>query len=161
MSTDIHRGATCKEAHSDLSIVTFRDIINFDSRKRQLELIISQAMPDEDADPFENLVLPLKVLLVEIIDSQNLGEAEGYEDLFMFTHDGDFMGHLYREFRKDTDGRKNYPSKSFMQDGDISKLYRYGETIRNMMDGRNLGYVLDNNPTVRRLKEHTLWQRGP
>jgi hypothetical protein len=148
-----------REKHSDLSRVTFMGRVVFDSRERDLELVLSHSMPDEDADPFENLVLPLTILLVESIGTDgNPAEKQGYEDLYSFTHDGFFMGHLHRRFIRDSIGRRHYEQANFNQDGDITKLYRYGEAIRDMIGEKRLEYPLENHPTVRKLRTHTLWQ---
>ena len=65
MSTDTQEITTLREKHLDLTSVTLKYSHNFDDKLRHLELVLAQSTPDEDADSFENLVLPLKILLVE------------------------------------------------------------------------------------------------
>lgn len=146
-----------RETHLDLSRITLKGTHTFASKERELELIISQSMPDEEADPFENIVLPLTVLLVEETEKDNSPEKDIYEDGYSFTLDGDFIGHWYRESIRDKTGHRNSKSK-ILHDGDISKLYRYGEAIKTMMENRALGSILKNHPTVERLRTHTLWK---
>ncbi|MBS3078994.1 hypothetical protein J4218_02645 [Candidatus Pacearchaeota archaeon] len=153
---------TYRQIRLDSSRATFKGSTDFDSKKRDLELVIVRSMPDEEGDAFENLVLRLTVLLVEEMPSNQDPKARvGYEDVFSFTHDGDFMGHNYREFTRNSQGERSYPSKGFKQDGDVSKLYRYGEAIRDMIKKRSLGPILDEHPIVQRLKEHALWKYPP
>ncbi len=157
MSTATQTGY--REMHLDSSRATFTGEFEFDLKKRRLELILSQTMPDEDADPFENLVLPLTVVLVELIPSSDSeGPVEGYEDIYSFSHDGDFMGHLYRSFTRPSGGHRTYTAPNFAQDGDITKLYRYGEHIKDMMERRRLSHILEKHPSVQKLKTHTLWK---
>lgn len=158
MPVTTKRKSPCRESHADYLRATFRGAIEFDSTKRDLELVLSQATPDDEADPFENLVLPLSVLLVEQIPVTNHpGAFLGYEDLYVFTHDGYFMSHMHRQFKRENSAR-HYSSSHFAQDGDISKLYRYGEIIKDMIGDAIMGHTLDTNPTVEKLKTHTLWK---
>jgi hypothetical protein len=148
-----------RERRSDLSSVKFRGQVTIDSIRRDLQLILAHSLPDEDSDPFENLVLPLKVLLVELFEADGEShERAGYEDLYLFTNDGDFMSHLYRRFTRDRAGVDHYNAANFTPDADISKLFRYGETVRDMIGTRRLDYPLQNHPTVGKLRTHTLWK---
>ena len=156
MSVETQDRTSFREKHLDLTSVTLQHSHFFDSKLRHLELVLAQTNPDEDADPFENLVLPLKVLLVEKEDYE--GGKEVHEDLYTFTPDGDFMGHCYRNSHRDSTGKRVFESPGFKHDGDITKLYRYGEVIQQMMQGRRLGRVLDEHPTIQRMKAHELWK---
>ena len=142
---------------------------NPDSKNRVLELRLSQSEPDEDADIFDNLLLPLTVLLIEQMPGDIPEELKkGFEDLYYFAYDGDFIRHKWRHFivnhkREkiyfvvDPTGKKNY-SNDFEKDEDPSKLFRYGEQIKSLLKDTILEHQYEIHPTVQGLKNHTLWK---
>ncbi len=156
MSTDTQERTTFRAKHLDLTSVTLKHSHNFDGKLRHLELVLTQSTPDDDADPFENLVLPLTILLVE--EEEYEGGKDVHEDQYSFTLDGDLIGHCYRNSHRGSNGKRIFEYSGFKNDSDISKLYRYGEVIQTMMQSKSLGRILDEHPTVKRMKAHELWK---
>ncbi len=130
-----------------------------DSTKRRLELRLAQSETDEDSNPLDILLIPLKVLLTEEVEEN--GKISGYEDIYFFTYDGDFFVHGWRKYRREQGTGKIYGSQAYVRDGDMKKLLIYGEAIQQMLAGRRLDHSLDVHPTVQRLKDHTLWKCEP
>jgi len=120
-----------------------------DSKERNLKLKFYQTQVDVSNDSLENLLMPLQVVLIED-DGRTV-----YEDVYHFSHEGDFFNHGWR---KKPYANGEYEKESFTFDSDITKLYRYGEQIAEMMQGKIMAPALENHPTVRRLKTHTLWE---
>ena len=132
-----------------------------DSARRKLELRLAQSEIDEDSDPLEILLMPLRVLLVEEVDEGG-GKVSGYEDVYFFTHEGDFFVHGWRQYgREPGKAGKVYGTPGYQRDGDMKKLLMYGETIQDMIANHRLDHSLESHPTVQELKTHTLWKRQP
>lgn len=133
-----------------------------DSNRRRLELCLTQSEIDEDSDPLNVLLMPLRVSLTEEADETGEGRISGYEDVYFFTHDGDFFVHGWRKyFRDPTTHAKCYISVRYKRDGDMKKLSIYGEAIQEMLQGRRMDHTLEDHPTVQELKTHTLWKHEP
>lgn len=129
------------------------------SVKRDLELHLSQLEIDDDSDALDILTRPLTILLIEEVPQESSSHVEGYEDVYYFTHDGDFIRHGWRKFEIDSaTKRKTYIQKKYEYDGDPQKLFQRGEKIKEILQGRILHNSLADHPTVQGLISHTLWK---
>ena len=135
--------AACFEFDSTLSF-------NYEGIERKLELELLQTRIDGANHPYVNNTMPLEVLLIE--EFQEDGVPHRYEDVYYFTHDGDFMNHLYRG---GPSGEFNEERDRFTPDQDMSKLHNYGKQIQRMLRGHQLHPSLEEHPTVKRLKDPT------
>ena len=127
------------------------------TEERSLEIRLYQIQVDSRNDPLENLLQPLEVLLIEDYNETR------FEDVYYFSCFGDFLRHGWRKQNIRTgeyiEDNKNITKRGQpTYDGDISKLFRYGEQIRIMMGVEEMRPALEKHPTVQRLKNHTLWK---
>ena len=128
---------------------------SFDEKPRKLELRLVQTRTDQANDLLENLLMPLDVLLIERFEEKKVDYE--CEDVFYFTWDGDFLSHGWR-VKSSEDSDDQTEDNKFTYDADRSKLFRYGEQIQKMIGDHEFHPTLENHPTVKRLKTHTLWK---
>jgi len=120
---------------------------------RVLELNIAQPKLDEDSDDLINLILPLSIGMTET------AEGNGYEDVYLFTPDNHFMMHGWRTFRRDLkSGLRVYNQAELNYDYDIKKLLDYGDVLTKMLANKRFAPILEDHPTVQRLRTNKLWE---
>ncbi len=127
-----------------------------DSQERLLRLTVYQANIDSTKPGLRNLTLPLEIVLVE-----EAGEMI-FEDRFAYDPWGQFLYHSWRKYDESKGSYVNVDNNPIDDkihiDANPTKAFEYGEAMSRMTMHRFFPTRIENNPAIKALKTHTLWQ---